>query len=363
MEKDISSRVYALKDNVVIIPFRDEGLQILAYGREFIFKGRVATALIPCVLKHMHGEETVAQVCDKVCGELGTIVEKDVVVKTIKSLEQQSLLREVSAPPSLPLQITEKFREQLDFFAAFEKSGNAYQARLQAGHVGVFALGEMTEPMLRALLPLGIGQVSLFTYRTEAPAHLDAGIRHHSLPDLELSHLIATVSELKLTHIVGVASAISSQLWENLNALAFHYKIPMTRVELGPLRAEIGPTVLPGRSACYHCFDLRRRSLKINYEEYKNLETHLGKEETLPPFRVHPLFREITAGLAACEIMRVVSGYFYPQTYNQVILVDFFTLELSKNQVLKIPRCPVCSPINQKPMKEVYPKILGGGNV
>ncbi len=360
VEKDISRRVYVVKDNVIIIPFRDEGLQILAYGREFVFKGKVATVLIPRILQFVDGQHSVAEVCDKVIAACGPIVEASVITQTIRSLEQQSLLREAAPIPLLAPDEREKFRAQLDFFAAFENNGNVYQARLKQHHLGLFVVGDMAETIARAVAPLGIGNITLFQHGREAAGKVGE-IVCHPLTSLDSEHLLTLVQQHKLSYVAGVAAAVTCRLWESLNQVCLAAQLPMTRVEVAPLRSEIGPTVLPGRSACYQCFDLRRQSLKISYDEYKNLEAHLHKNDSLRPFVVHPLFVETTASMAAYEIMRVMSGYFYPQTYNQVVQFDFLTMEIVKHPVLKLPRCPACSPVNRKPMKEAYPKAYGGG--
>lgn len=360
VEKDISKRVYIVKDNVIIIPFRDEGLQILAYGREFVFRGKVATVLIPRILQFVDGVNTVAQVCEKVIAACGPIVDANVITQTIRSLEQQSLLREASPSPALAAGDADKFRAQLGFFSAFEPNGNHYQAKVRQHRLGIFVVGDMAQPMARAVAPLGIGEVVMFQHGQPNAGNI-GDIACHALTSLDADQLQALVDRHRLTYLVGATAAVTCRLWQGLNQVCLRAQVPLTRVEVSPLRSEIGPTVLPGRSACYQCFDLRRQSLKINYEEYKNLEAHLGKNDALPPFIVHPLFLEMSAGMAAYEIMRVMSGFFYPQTYNQVMSCDFLTMEIAKNPILKLPRCPACSPVNQRPLKLAYPKVYGGG--
>ena len=122
----------------------------------------------------------------------------------------------------------------------------------------------------------------------------------------------------------------------------------------------ICPTVLPGRTACYSCFELRKQSLKVHYDEYLNLSAHLKENETLKHFKVHSTFLSTACNMACYEIMRIIARHFYPQTYNQVLSFNFFSMELEKKQVLKLPRCPICSLLNQKAPKERYERLYAG---
>ena len=342
------------------IPFRDEGLQILAYGREFILKGQVARALVPVLLKLLDGHSCVEEICKKAMQEVDPPVSQDVLTHTLKTLEQYSIIQEQT--PDVPFLLQDSFREQLDFFSVFEKNAFQYQSRLQQGHLGLFVVGPIAEPFLRSLRPLGIGKITLFSTESELKEPLGEGIVHCPLKSIDYEHLEEIIGS-QITYLAGASLAITHRLWQGLNRAAIALKIPMTRLEISPLSAEIGPTVLPGSTACYHCFELRKASLKTHYEEYENLSAYLKNNESLPHFAVHPLFRETACNLAAYEVMRVMSRYFYPQTYNQVLSLNFFSLEIEKNTVLKIPRCPVCSAVAHKPMKERYEREYAGETV
>lgn len=58
---------------------------------------------------------------------------------------------------------------------------------------------------------------------------------------------------------VLVADPDQSGLREDLDALSFTRGMPSLGLELFPTELRCGPLVVPGRSACYRCYDRRRR--------------------------------------------------------------------------------------------------------
>ena len=58
---------------------------------------------------------------------------------------------------------------------------------------------------------------------------------------------------------VLIADPDQSGLREDLDTLSFTRSIPSLGLELFPTELRCGPLVVPGRSACYRCYDRRRR--------------------------------------------------------------------------------------------------------
>ena len=111
--------------------------------------------------------------------------------------------------------------------------------------------------------------------------------------------------------------------------------------------AQIGPTVVPGKTACLQCLDLRTMSNIDNLEAY---ETYRGfvkaRERRYPEVPAH-----VTAiAVFAChEVLRVVTGYDQAKSYNGVLKVDLWNADVRRTRVLKFPSCTVCSPRARRP--------------
>ncbi len=95
--------------------------------------------------------------------------------------------------------------------------------------------------------------------------------------------------------IVVVHSGHDPALRDTVDTVAFDRGVPCVGVELLPTRLVCGPMVVPGRTACYHCFERR-------------LEQHSGGASSLPastrdlPEGFAPHHAVIAAGLVRAAL-------------------------------------------------------------
>lgn len=109
----------------------------------------------------------------------------------------------------------------------------------------------------------------------------------------------------------------------------------------GPF-ALVGPFTVPGRSACYECFEARvsmnlRES--ASYQRYKEAlgkaAVHLGTQAVLPPVR----------GLVASHTALEILNYAHTGSsflIGKVLGIYLPTMEVAYNEVLRLPGCPAC---------------------
>ena len=106
---------------------------------------------------------------------------------------------------------------------------------------------------------------------------------------------------------------------------------------------EIGPTVVPRETACFKCYEARKLSNSTAYEEYIYNQGYLSSHHsTLGSLN-------ITFGydLLLLEIIRILTNFTRTVTYSSVVSFDLISLEVKTHPVLKLPRCPECSPLSQ----------------
>ena len=110
------------------------------------------------------------------------------------------------------------------------------------------------------------------------------------------------------------------------------------------LKAFIGPIVIPGFTACFECL-LQRQNSKMNDFEVKRV-IELSDYEGQSVGVFHPSMHAIAADIAALELYKFYSGMTDLQNVGRTIEVNLLNLDLRNKQVLKVPRCPVCSGIH-----------------
>ncbi len=101
---------------------------------------------------------------------------------------------------------------------------------------------------------------------------------------------------------------------------------------------EIGPTVYPYETACYTCYQLRRRS---------NLEAPMHDEfveQSLNSMSLPLLNHQFThcISLMASEILRITTRALKPLTYNAVLAFDILRGQSVNRPLFRLPDCPSC---------------------
>lgn len=96
---------------------------------------------------------------------------------------------------------------------------------------------------------------------------------------------------------------------------------------------DIGPTVIPHSTPCFHCFDLRQKSNLPDYEEHLVLEGLLKQNQ----LRCGALAVTPGIGLVALEVVKALTHFMEPASYAHLCSLNLLTLELKRLPVLKIP--------------------------
>lgn len=112
----------------------------------------------------------------------------------------------------------------------------------------------------------------------------------------------------------------------------------------------VGPTVLPGETACFECLGRR-------------IETSAPNPDTLPAYfeqaadgddGVPTAFARVLAGHVTTEAMHQLTnrvGF----TVGRMLSIDFYDFEIDTDDVLKLPRCPACGV--EKPPEQRFATI------
>lgn len=103
----------------------------------------------------------------------------------------------------------------------------------------------------------------------------------------------------------------------------------------------VGPTVVPGETACDECFRTRYLANLDERASYLAFERAGGAVETLAPFS------RVLAGYLALDLLQLlVNGT--GLTAGRVLQFDFFEMSVESNAVLKLPRCRTCGTAGER---------------
>lgn len=119
------------------------------------------------------------------------------------------------------------------------------------------------------------------------------------------------------------------------------------------VNAWVGPLLVPGVTACWHCMAHRIRGNR-DVEEYLRLRTHAG-DASIRPQSIGPASaRTLGAGLAATEILRHLAS----TEIGPALLHTFDTAgwEHEAHPVVRRPQCPSCG--SPEPLDAEHPPVL-----
>jgi len=117
----------------------------------------------------------------------------------------------------------------------------------------------------------------------------------------------------------------------------------------------LGPTVVPGHTACWTCYDRRQQGTQDLFPEQSAIREFLYNHPDVDPVGSKlPALAQTLAGLAAFETVRILTNVYPPATCGSVLTLNCVDFILEHHPVLKLPRCPDCSPVRDQPPQRVW---------
>jgi bacteriocin biosynthesis cyclodehydratase domain-containing protein len=131
--------------------------------------------------------------------------------------------------------------------------------------------------------------------------------------------------------------------------------IGWTLVRMDRHRAILGPNVIPGQTACFTCYELRSRANAEFPSEHAALYNHWKRVTKRPPD--WPLASATAASVGnwvALDTLRLASGSHLSAVVGRIISLDMHSLQSNAQEILKLPRCPVCSSAAKRPQTRIW---------
>jgi bacteriocin biosynthesis cyclodehydratase domain-containing protein len=282
----------------------DERL-LLEHGQAVVvLEGAAVRAFLPALLPLLDGTRT----RDDLVRTLGTPAHPAVDL-ALETLASEGLL--VDGPDVLPgMQATAH-----GIAALFDLSPAVATERLASAAIGVAGSSPVGLAVGRLLRAAGVGRVAYEGWKVTAR--------------LDLAVVAPAADEFEELDPWNRAANESGARW--LPVLPYDGRF-----------AAIGPLVIPGESCCYECV-VRRREANLEYGD------RLREIERAPlAARADPAFEMLLAGLAAHLALRWIGGRdgSLPGVLHAVEARP--ALSLGEHHVLRVPRCPVCSPVERR---------------
>lgn len=147
-------------------------------------------------------------------------------------------------------------------------------------------------------------------------------------------------------HEAGLAVLAQDQvnpaLASEVNAVALTAGTTWTHLAMDGGQGLIGPSILPGQTACYTCLEAHWAAHSGKPEQFGALAGALQSQPPPPSYYGLPAFADVVAGLWAADLP-VLLARGAAQTLGQVLAIGSSTLSAMTYAVPRAPRCPSCS--------------------
>jgi bacteriocin biosynthesis cyclodehydratase domain-containing protein len=276
---------------------------LLEHGRVVVvLEGGAVRTLLPALLPLLDGSRTV----DELCARLGAAV-RPAVEQSLELLAQNGLLVEGGGGAV----IGRPGAEAAALAAAYRLAPGVAAARLASAAVGVAGGSRTADDVARLLHRAGVGTVSKLGWRPSESVDLA---------------------------VVAPAPAETGNV-EEWNAYAAERGLRWLGVRPFDGHAlTVGPLVVPGESACHSCLLLRLAA----HVEYRSDFARI--ERAAVSVEAGAALEAVAAGVAAQLVVCWVAGR-APRLPGVLHVLELGPpMALSQHTVLRVPRCPACSP-------------------
>lgn len=287
------------------------------------------------------------------------------IEKLIEELKKANIICDtiVTATHNIPT----RFSTQLNFFADFEAeiSREEMQERLNSSHAMIVGLGGVGTWVAYGLALAGVGTLTLIDPDIIEEGNLnrqclftnsDIGMPKAETVAMKLSEISSTskyhVFRKKITTshecvtfaentniIINCADEPNTDKMNRVITEAGH-AISIPHVLCGGYDGHlgfIGPTVIPGQSACWYCYEqsLDRQLNRAGYEQLMVTESHFKGGNI-------GAISAIVANYHTLEAIKVLSGFARPAMLNRAAELDFLTFDIHFRHFTAQHDCSIC---------------------
>jgi bacteriocin biosynthesis cyclodehydratase domain-containing protein len=335
-------------ERLVAVPVQvigaDDGV-ILARGCvEVKVAGARAAEVVQVVLRATQGEGTTRQAL----GEAFAAPDRPGVLELVDELVKRRLLVPAgTAPPTA----AEGETALEVFYWHFGERAERVVENLNAGRITILGVNAISRQLATSLAASGMANVEVVDFHILRNLRLfgdsdgvDPGEwPESSPPPLTYDQWSNGLEIADLGCVVATSDFGGRHLMREWNEFCVANRKHFLPVVLDRMIGFVGPHVIPGESACYECLRARESAAMDNPDDQRASE--LGAFARQPLNSFHPTMAAVVAEIAALELTKFYSQVM-PWKVGRLIEINLLAVEMKARKVLKLPRCPVCSPVN-----------------
>ena len=309
---------------VEVVDLGDDRLQFRSAETAYTLSGRPLLEVFEAARPLLDGRQTV----DEILSAERERHSPATVLVVLKMLRANGVLIGGETGSSAPLssEEIEGSGPLLRFLSHFEVDSLGALSQLREARIACIGSSPLRELVGAELGRIGIRQTSI-----GGTDWASGGI---SFADLR--------SELKgLQLLVACRGTLDFSFYDSVNAACLAADTRWLRVAVEGTRVHLGPTFLPGRTACYGCYDLRRQAHDVDPPGYRRFRTEVEEHGAADEGMLEPLLTSLAAQ-AALESARIITGFAPPSTQGRFYEFSASSPDGYAHEVPRVPGCLAC---------------------
>ncbi|MEO7194203.1 MAG: TOMM precursor leader peptide-binding protein [Pseudonocardiaceae bacterium] len=233
------------------------------------------------------------------------------------------------------------------FYWHFGQRGADVAHSLSSRQIAVVGVNAVSQHLVRALTAIGATNVAVLDYPPLRGAERRTTDNDSGCAGAAVGHAdwLDRADADQLHCVIATSDFDASECLRLWNRFCVERRIPFLPVVQRDLLGTVGPLVLPGETPCYECVRARESSHLDD-----PAARHAVAEAAFEGQRfaaLHPAAATVLAELASVELSKWFGGG-RPPTRQVGTLVEVNVAEpaVTVRKILRVPRCPVCSPSN-----------------
>jgi bacteriocin biosynthesis cyclodehydratase domain-containing protein len=286
------------------------------------------------------------EICDRFAAP-----DRPAVEQLVRQLEARRLLVPADADEPAPGEPEEPLEI---FYWHFGERQARVDERLNERSLAIVGVNHVSRQLVASLAAAGVDKYDVIDYPLLCNLRLfgDRGaLSGDEWPPaaktpLNYSDWVETLDPDALGCLVVTSDFGGLHLLRRWNEFCVRRNCHFLPVVLQDLIGYVGPLVVPGQTACFECFCLRQDSHQDDPRLRRTVEAAAFEGQGVAGF--HPAMASVLGSLAAFELTRFYGGWMSSRLAGTLIEANLVATQLTARRVLKLPRCPVCSPLNRR---------------
>jgi bacteriocin biosynthesis cyclodehydratase domain-containing protein len=325
----------------------EEGLILKRATTEVIIGGEQGKEVVTTLLDQF-ARGDLSQ--EEVCGAFAA-PDRPSVVHLLEQLQARRLVVPAGAKPPAD----DSGESSLDvFYWQFGVEADRAAERFNDQHLAILGVNSISRQLAFALAAAGANNIEVIDYPLlrnlhyfdEDGAVLTAQWPEPLPPPSDFKEWSAGPSVDRLTCLIATSDFGGLTQMRFWNEFCVQNRVHFFPVVLQDMTGYVGPLIVPGQTACFECLRARQNSHFPNPQTKRASEAAAFEGQNV--VGIHPSMASVLGDVAAIELTRFYSRALPFARPGVLVEVNLLATRMQARKILKLPRCPVCSPLMQR---------------